>query len=113
MRDIGEKQFSIIASAVRAPAYTTCRAARRRWWIRTLDAVVFTRNLGVEVDIVSARLFWIGAQHHLPLSENMMISNKGKEITKRRHTFGSYLVPKRGCKLCELICWKKGALTMP
>lgn len=36
-----------------------------------------------------------------------------KEITKKRHTFGNYLVLKRGCKLSELICWKKGALTIP
>lgn len=36
-----------------------------------------------------------------------------KEITKKQHTFGSYQVPKRGCKLCERICWKKGALTKP
>lgn len=36
-----------------------------------------------------------------------------KGIARKQHTFGNYLVPKRGCKLCVLIYWKKGALTMP
>lgn len=34
-----------------------------------------------------------------------------QEMIKKWHTFGNCLVLKRSCRLCELICWKKGALT--